>query len=91
MAESTDKTHEDRVAERERQQDELLKLPPHASVAHIRPTADGYDLDAVSVSQLGSIRHESGWGDGTPFPGSKDWSMYIDYNNYWGCPPVPTG
>ena len=25
------------------------------------------------------LREESGWGQGTPFKGAKDWSMYIDY------------
>ena len=48
------------------------------SAFNSRPTADGYDLDAVKVSQLASNSDETGRGDGPRFVDST-WPMYFDY------------
>lgn len=42
-----------------------------------RPTADGYDLNAVTALQ-DCIQEETAWGNGLPFPG-KNWAMYFEY------------
>lgn len=53
--ESNDKTHEDKVAEAEAHQAELLTRPRHESVATITPTAEGFIAAAEYQRDEGSL------------------------------------
>jgi len=47
-----------------------------------KPTADGYDLDAVKARRV-VTGDESGWGDTNGVTVGKNWSMYFPLN--WTC------
>jgi len=51
----SDKTQEDRVAEAEKHQAELLTRPRHERVAHIKPTAEGFIVAAEYQRDNGSL------------------------------------